>query len=76
MKALARPRSCSRQVVVVAERVSPIRFTATIQSDTWREVGEYIAGDRPPVQTFEMNLKRQGDTDRPLGTPISPGVAK
>jgi hypothetical protein len=53
-----------------------MRFTATIQGDTWREVGEYIAGDRPPVQTFEMNLRRVGDTDWPLGTPVPPGAAK
>jgi hypothetical protein len=52
------------------------RFTATIKGDTWREVGEYIAGDKPPVQVFEMNLRRVGDTDWPLGTPIPPSVAK
>ncbi len=53
-----------------------VRFTATIQGDTWREIGEYAAGDRPPVQTFEMNLRRVGDTDWPLGTPVPPGVGK
>ncbi len=49
-----------------------MRFTATIQGDTWREIGEYVAGDKPPVQTFEMNLRRVGDTDWPLGTPVPP----
>jgi hypothetical protein len=52
------------------------RFTATIQGDTWREIGEYAAGGKPPVQTFEMNLRRVGDTDWPLGTPIPPSAAK
>jgi hypothetical protein len=53
-----------------------VRFTATIQGDRWREVGEFVAAGRPPVPTFEMNLRRVGDTDWPLGTPISPVVAK
>jgi len=53
-----------------------IRFTATVKNDTWREVGEYIAGDKPPRQTFEMNLRRVGDTNWPLGTPIPPSVVK
>jgi hypothetical protein len=49
-----------------------IRFTATVTDKHWREVGEYTAGDRPPVQTFEMNLERIGDTDWPLGSPVPP----
>jgi len=53
-----------------------IRFTATIQGDTWREVGEYVAGNSPPVPTFEMNLSRVGDTDWPLSMPVSPSVAR
>jgi hypothetical protein len=53
-----------------------LRFTATIQGDRWREVGEYVAAGRPPMPTFEMNLRRVGDTDWPLGTPIPPAVAK
>jgi hypothetical protein len=39
-------------------------------------VGEYIAKGKPPVQTFEMNLARVGDTDWPLTTPVSPSVAE
>ena len=31
----------------------------------WREVGECIAGDAPPMQIVEMNLRRVGDTDWP-----------
>ena len=42
-----------------------IRYTATIGEGTLREVGMRIAGDAPPVQVFEMNLKRIGDTSWP-----------
>ena len=42
-----------------------IRYTATIGGGAWREVGERIAGTAPPVQIFEMNLKRVGDTGWP-----------
>ncbi|MEO6775473.1 MAG: DUF1579 domain-containing protein [Kofleriaceae bacterium] len=48
------------------------RFTATLTPTTWREVGEFIAEGGTPKQIFEMNLKRVGDTDWPLGTPPSP----
>ena len=49
-----------------------VRFTATVTSNKWREVGEFVAEGQPPRQTFEMNLDRVADTDWPLGTPISP----
>ena len=49
-----------------------MRFTATVKGDSWREVGEYVAKGKPPVKSFEMNLKKVGDTDWPLGTPIAP----
>jgi len=49
-----------------------IRFTATIKGDRWREVGEYVAAGKPGMPTFEMNLQHAGDTDWPLGTPITP----
>jgi hypothetical protein len=49
-----------------------IRFTATVNDNRWREVGHYIAKGKPPVQTFEMNLTRVGDTEWPLGTPVAP----
>ena len=45
---------------------------ATVKADSWREVGEYIAKDKPPIKTFEMNLKKVGDTDWPLAAPIQP----
>jgi hypothetical protein len=49
-----------------------IRFTAHVTETTWRETGEYVPAGGPPVPTFEMNLKKVGDTDWPLGTPILP----
>jgi len=61
---------------IPAGLVAVIRFTATIKDNTWREVGEYVASGQPPMQTFEMNLKRVGDTDWPLGTPVSPSVGR
>lgn len=42
-----------------------IRYTATIRGGKWREIGERIAADQPPVQFFEMNLVRLRDTDWP-----------
>jgi hypothetical protein len=53
-----------------------IRFTATVKNNTWREIGEYVAEGGTPKQTFEMNLKRIGDTDWPLGTPVSPQLGR
>lgn len=47
-----------------------IRYTATIRDGAWREVGERIAGDAAPVQMFEMNLRRIGDSDWPSGSPV------
>ena len=47
-----------------------IRYTATIGNNHWREVGERIAGAGPPMQIFEMNLIRVGDTHWPAGDPV------
>ena len=47
-----------------------IRYTATIADNHWREVGERIAGEAPPMQIFEMNLVRVGDTGWPAGDPV------
>ncbi|MDP1632322.1 MAG: DUF1579 domain-containing protein [Caulobacter sp.] len=44
-----------------------VRYTAVIKNGAWREIGEYVAGDQPPRQIFEMNLTRIGDTDWPNG---------
>jgi hypothetical protein len=47
-----------------------IRYTATISNDHWREVGERIAAGGAPMQIFEMNLSRVGDTRWPAGDPV------
>jgi len=47
-----------------------IRYTATIRGGAWREIGERIAGEAPPVQMFEMNLRRVGDTGWPAADPV------
>jgi hypothetical protein len=49
-----------------------IRYTATITGNQWREIGERIAGEAPPMQIFEMNLTRVGDTSWPAGDPVPP----
>ncbi len=48
-----------------------IRYTATFGDGTFREVGYRIAGEAPPRQVFEMNLRRVGDTDWPAGGPVA-----
>ena len=47
-----------------------IRYTATIHDGAFREVGMRIVGDAPPVQVFEMNLRRVGDTAWPAADPV------
>jgi hypothetical protein len=47
-----------------------IRYTATIGADSWREIGERIVGEAPPLQIFEMNLRRVADTAWPAGDPV------
>lgn len=49
-----------------------IRYTATIGKGAWREVGYRVAGSAPPVQVFEMNLVRVGNTDWPAGGAVPP----
>ncbi|MEJ7604214.1 MAG: hypothetical protein WKG01_40490 [Kofleriaceae bacterium] len=48
-----------------------MRFTATLTDRSWHEIGEYVVVGQPPVQRFEMTLERVGNTDWPLGTPVS-----
>lgn len=47
-----------------------IRYVGTIKGNKLREVGHMTLQGREPVQSFEMNLERLGDTDWPLGTPV------
>jgi hypothetical protein len=53
-----------------------IRYTAVIKPDSWREIGEQIAPGKDPVQFFEMNLKRIGDSTWPGAgaVPMTGGV--
>lgn len=47
-----------------------IRYTAAIRDGALREIGERIAGEAPPLQIFEMNLRRIGDSAWPAGDPV------
>jgi hypothetical protein len=42
-----------------------IRYTAVIKPDSWREIGEQVVPGQAPVQFFEMNLKKIGDSAWP-----------
>ena len=53
-----------------------IRYTAVVKDGRWREVGEYVSAGKPAEKTFEMNLKRVGDTDWPLDNPVDPGAGR
>jgi hypothetical protein len=47
-----------------------VRYVGTINGNKLREVGHTILQGREPVQSFEMNLERLGDTDWPAGAPV------
>jgi hypothetical protein len=47
-----------------------VKYVATINGNKFRETGHTVMEGKPPVQIFEMNLERVGDTDWPLGTPV------
>lgn len=49
-----------------------IRYTATIENGAFHEIGERIVPGAAPVRTFEMNLRRVGDTDWPAGGAVPP----
>ncbi len=49
-----------------------IRYTAVIKDGAWREIGERIMPGKEPVQFFEMNLKRVGDSTWPTAGAVSP----
>ena len=42
-----------------------IRYTAVLKGDAWREIGERIIPGREPMQFFEMNLRRVGNSAWP-----------
>ena len=47
-----------------------IRYTAVIKPDSWREIGEQVVPGKDPVQFFEMNLKKIGDSAWPAAGAI------
>jgi len=49
-----------------------IRYTAVVKDGKWKEVGHRIVPGQEPVQFFEMNLERVGDTDWPGAGAIPP----
>ena len=49
-----------------------MRYTINIEDGVWREVGEYLAKDKPSRQIIEITLKRTGDTDWPAARPVTP----
>jgi len=56
----------------IPQPTGKIVYTATIRDNAWVEVGDRVVPGREPVRFFEMKLERVGDTDWPLGTPVSP----
>jgi hypothetical protein len=49
-----------------------IRYTAVMKDGAWREIGERIVPGQAPVQFFEMNLKRVGDSAWPTAGEVGP----
>jgi len=47
-----------------------LRYSVVIKDGAWREIGERITPGNPPVQFFEMNLKRIGDSAWPAAGTI------
>jgi hypothetical protein len=47
-----------------------IRYNVVINDGEWREIGERITAGNPPVQFFEMKLKRVSDSDWPAAGTI------
>jgi hypothetical protein len=57
---------------IPAGPATTIRYTITAKDGTWREVGERVVEGQAPVQFFEMNLKRIGDSAWPGAGAIPP----
>lgn len=51
-------------------------YTATIDGDTWQQIGEYTPIEGEPRQTFQMSLMRTKTTEWPAGDPVLPNVAE
>ncbi len=48
-----------------------IRYTATFQDGTWKEVGDRLQPGKEPVRFLEMTLKRVGDCNWPAAGAVS-----
>lgn len=49
---------------------STLRYTASINGDVFKEVGDRIEPGKAPFRMFEMTLSRIGDTEWPAGNPV------
>jgi hypothetical protein len=49
-----------------------IHYTAQIEDGAWHEVGDRLSPGKEPVRFFEMDAKRVGNTDWPVGGAIQP----
>lgn len=49
-----------------------LRYTAVVKDGAWREIGERVVAGQAPVQFFEMNLKRVGDSAWPTAGEVGP----
>lgn len=47
-------------------------YTATVADGVWDQIGEYTPEEGVPIQVFEMNLIRTGDTDWPAAGYVAP----
>jgi hypothetical protein len=56
----------------IAAGPATIRYTITAKDGVWHEVGERVVEGQPPVQFFEMTLKRIGDSSWPAAGAIPP----
>ncbi len=48
-----------------------IRYTATLDGDSWHEVGHRIVPGREPQLFLEMTLRRIGDSDWPAAGAVA-----
>lgn len=49
-----------------------IQYIVTYENGLWLESGSYVMKDMPPRKFIEMRLKRVGDTNWPLTSPLGP----
>jgi hypothetical protein len=57
---------------IKAGPATTLRYTATVKEGVWVEIGERLADGQLPVKTFEMTLRRIGNTDWPAAGAVPP----